>query len=146
MGFDVTVANIIFFIAALTMGSVALGAYWHNASYVEEARRAEDARADTLAHTNMTITDTQYNGGQERFTVEVENTGTEVLDISELRYFVDGVYVPTASLVSASVDGVAATDLWLPTETVEIVLDPITDSPVYFQVVSQNGAKGNWRA
>ena len=147
MGFDVTAANIIFFIAALSAGSVALGAYWHNAGYVEEARRAEDDRADLRVHTNMTVVSTQYNGGQDRFTVNLKNTGSEVIDISELRYFVDGAYVPSASLQSALiVGGPATTDLWLPLETLEVKLSPIDPSPTYFQVVSQNGVKTNWRS
>lgn len=147
MGFDVTAANIIFFIAALSMGSVALGAYWHNAGYVEEAQRAEDARADMRAHTNMTVVSAQYNGGFDRFTVDIKNTGSEVIDISELRYIVDGVYVASASVDSARIEGgPASTDLWLPLETLEVQLSPIDPSPTYFQVVTQNGVKANWRS
>lgn len=147
MGFDVTAANIIFFIAALSMGSVALGAYWHNAGYVEEARRNEDERADLRAHTNMTVVSTQYNGGQDRFTIDIKNTGSEVVDISELRYLVDGQYVASATVESALVvGGPATTDLWLPLETLEVKLSPIDPSPTYFQVVAQNGVKANWRS
>lgn len=146
MGFDVTAANIIFFVAALSIGSVALGAYWHNADYIEEARRAEDHRADLRAHTNMTVVSAAYNGGFDRFTVDVKNTGSEVIDISELRYLVDGVFVPPASVESAAIEGgPAGTDLWLPLETLEVRLSPIDPSPSYFQVVAQNGVKANWR-
>lgn len=145
MGFDVTAANIIFFIAALSMGSVALGAYWHNASYVDEARRLEDERADLRAHTNMTVVSAQYNAGLDRFTVDLKNTGSEVIDISELRYLVDGAFVASGSVESASiVGGPATTDIWLPLETLQVRLSPIDPSPRYFQVVAQNGVRANW--
>lgn len=147
MGFDVTAANIIFFIAFLTAGSAALGAYWSNSSYVEEARRTEDSLADDIAHTNMTIASTAYNGGADRFTVQIENTGTTVLAISDLSYFINGALLTTASIESTSIlnEG-TATDLWLPTETLEVRLRPIDPSPTYFQVVAENGVRANWGA
>ena len=147
MGFDVTAANIIFFIAALSMGSVALGAYWHNAGYVEEAQRAEDARADLRAHTNMTVTTMSYSAGQDRATFEIMNTGSEVIDISEVRYLIEGRYVAAATVESVRIIGESgATDLWLPLETLEVKFSPVDPSPDYFQVVAQNGIKANWRA
>ena len=146
MGFDVTAANIIFFVAALSMGSVALGAYWQNASYVEEARRADDDRADARVHTNMTVSSATYNAGADRFTVDIKNTGSEVIAISELLYLVDGTYVPAATVESTSISGVSGTDLWLPLETLEVRLRPIDPSPEHFQVVAPNGIKANWRS
>lgn len=145
MGFDVTAANVIFFIAALSVGSVAMGAYWQNASFLDEARRAEDERADLRAHTNMTVDSATYAAGPKRFTVELINTGSEVIVISELRYLVDGEYVTSASIETTSISGEGSTDLWLPLETLEVQLRPIQPPPSFFQVVTENGVIANWR-
>jgi len=145
MGFDVTAANIIFFIAALAIGSVALGAYWANAEHVEEARRIEMERAQELAHTNLTVMDASYNAGFDRFTVEIRNSGSTVLDISELVYLIDGVLVEATLVEDLDVIGAGATDVWLPLETIEIDFRPVTSSPAAFQLVAANGARANWR-
>ena len=146
MGFDVTAANIIFFIAAVTVASVALGAYWTNASYVEEAKRTEDERAQQRIQTNLTITTATYDAGATRFTIDIKNMGSAVVDVSELTYFVDGTLVGPSSYESVSVPAYGgATDLLMPLETLEVKLLPISSSPSYFQVVTLDGAKANWR-
>ena len=147
MGFDVTVANVIFFIAALTAASVALGAYWKDADHIEEARRIEGDRTDERAHTNLTIADLSYDGGADELSVDVKNNGPVVVDISELAYFVDGALLPSSSITASTIDGAAlTTDILLPLETLELTFGSVTADPSYFQVVAGNGAKGNWRA
>ena len=147
MGFDVTAANVIFFIAALSVASVALGAYWKNVDHVEEARRLEDQRADERAHTNMTVTSASYTGGSARFTLNIKNTGSTVIDISELSYFIDGALVPASSIEDLDIIGeTTVSDVWLPLETLDIDLRPVSTSPTYFQIVAHNGAKANWRS
>lgn len=144
MGFDVTAAYIIFFVAVLAGGSAALGAYWTSADSIEGARLVQEDRADERAHTNMTITSASFNNGQSRFTVNVRNYGSTVIDISDLVFLVDGAYVPSATVESATVSGVASTDIWQPTETLEIRLKPITASPSNFKMVAGNGAAAYW--
>lgn len=147
MGFDVTAANIIFFIAFLAIGSVALGAYWSNADHVEDARRFDHERSAELAHTNMTITSASYDGGAQRFTVQVENTGSTVIDLSELGYLIDGTLVADATIEDIDVVGEGSpTDVWLPLETIDVDFLPVTTSPGAFQIVAQNGASANWRS
>ena len=146
MGFDVTAVSIIFFITAIGMGSVVLGAYWHDTHYVEEARRFGETQADGRTHTNMTVSSVSYDGGASRFTIDIMSTGSEVIDISSLHYMVDGVLVAATSVESATVPSAGATDLWLPLETLEVQLTPISPSPTYFQVIAENGAKANWRS
>lgn len=147
MGFDVTAANVIFFIAALSVASAALGAYWKSSDHVEEARREEDQRADERAHTNMTVTTALYSAAPTRFTVNVKNTGSTVIEISDLAYFIDGSLVASTLIEDIDVVGeITTTDLWLPLETLDIDFRPVTASPTYFQIVAPNGAKANWRS
>lgn len=146
MGFDVTAVSIIFFITAIGSASAILGAYWHDTHYLEEARKVGDAQADGRTHTNMTVTSASYNGGASRFTLEIKSTGSETIDITTLHYVVDGAIVPLASVQSASIPSAGSTDLWLPLETLEVQLSPISPSPTFFQVIAENGAKANWRS
>lgn len=146
MGFDVTAANIIFFIAFLGIGSVSLGGYWANAEQIEEARRIDAQRAQQLAHTNLTVTSATYDSAAARFSVDVRNSGSTVVDLSDLVYLVDGVFVDASAVESLVVVGVSgATDVWLPLETIELDLAPIASSPSAFQLVAANGARANWR-
>lgn len=144
MGFDVTAAYVIFFVAALTAGSAALGAYWTSQDQLESAARAQQRLADERVHTNLTITATSYDAGLDKFSVTLENAGSTIVDISELVYLVDGVYVPDAQVESALVTGVAATDIWQPTEEFTAVLTSIVSSPTNFKLVTSSGAAAQW--
>lgn len=147
MGFDVTAANIIFFIAFLGVGSVALGAYWTNADHIEDARRLHAQRSHELAQTNLTVTSASYDMGAQSFTVTVRNSGSTVLDVSDLAYLLDGILVPSTSVASVTVVGAPTpTDVWLPLESVDVELAPVTSSPDTFQLVAANGARANWRS
>lgn len=146
MGFDVTAASIVLFIATLTVGSVAMGAYWKNADHVEDSRRVERERAHDLAHTNMTVTSASYNAGPTRFSVSVKNTGSTVIDISELVYLIDGSIVSSSLIETYDIDGDLTTDVWLPVETLDVWFRPIGSSPTAFQIVAPNGVSANWRS
>lgn len=146
MGFDVTAAHVIFFIALLTGGSAAMGAYYDNAEHIEESRRLEEARTEELLHTNLTIVSASYNAGAGRFTLDIKNVGATVLDFTEFVYLVNGVYVPPTSVESATITGEPGTELLLPLETVQVKLKPISTTPSYLKVVAANGASVNWRS
>ena len=144
MGFDVTAAYAIFFVAVLAGGSAALGAYWGSADHVEESRRTQEDRAQERAHTNLTVLSASYDGGASRFTATIKNYGGTVVDISELVYLVDGQIVASTSVESASIGAAPATDIWQPTETLTLQLSPVSPSPTHFKLVAANGAMAYW--
>lgn len=138
MGFSVTASHAIFLVALLGVGSFATTLYWSSQEDVDEARRVQSQRLEELAHTNLTVTGSSYNATAETYTVEAHNQGSTTLRVSELHYLVDGELV--ASVASTAVDGIATTDLWLPGETLVVVLQGVAVSPTYFQLVAGNGA------
>lgn len=148
MGFSVTAANVIFFVALLSAGSVAMSAYWDTTHTMEDARRAQAQRADEIAHSEIEVLDpASYSAGAQRFTFDVENTGSEVLKISEMVYILDGAYVPASTIEEITISGVAVTtDLLLPGETMQVKLLPITASPTYLKVVTGHGTSAYWRS
>lgn len=144
MGFDVTAVSIIFFVATLTAGSAWVGAYWKSNETNHDASRDLQQRADDVAHTNLTVTSATYDSGADRFTVEIKNTGSTVVDVSDMVYLVDGVLVASAAVESVSVVGHATSDLLLPAETLEARFLPISDQPTHFKAVAANGVAGYW--
>lgn len=145
MGFDVTAASIVLFIAATTVGSIALGAYWKDADHIEDARRVEEKRAHDLAHTNMTVTSAVYSSGPARFSVSIKNTGSTVIDISELVYLIDGTLVASGTIEAKDIGGDSVTDVWLPIETLDVDFQPVSTAPTKFQIVATSGVTANWR-
>lgn len=146
MGFDVTATHVIFFVAFLSVGSAALGGYWKSSAILEESRRIEAERIEERVHTNITLVgNPSYNGGQDRFTFSVQNTGSTVLVISEFVYVLDGKWNDTLESGYPQISGVSGTDFLLPGETMEVRMSPIVDQPAYLKVMTGNGVATYWR-
>lgn len=155
MGFSVTAAHVIFFIALLGAAGAAMSAYWNTASETDEARRAGFERADRLAHGAMALDVTDCSGGcaagARDVTLDITNTGTTVLDSRNFTYVIDGRSYTVADVSSASITAPAAvsgTDLVLPGETLTVVLSSVvlsdahTTADLPVQVVSMEGVVG----
>lgn len=146
MGFDVTATHVIFFVAFLSVGSAALGGYWKSSGILEESRRIEAERFEERVHTNITLVGApSYNGGQDRFTFSVKNTGSTVLVISEFVYVLDGKWNDTLESGYPQISGATGTDFLLPGETMEVRMSPIVDQPAYLKVMTGNGVAAYWR-
>lgn len=144
MGFDVTAVSIIFFVAIVSAGSAWMGAYWKSNESTNEATRAQQSRADEAVHTNLSVSSATYDAGNTRFTVDLKNTGSTVVDVSDMTYLIDGVLVTATSIESAVVLGHATSDILLPGETLEAKFNPVSSSPSHFKGVSGAGVAGYW--
>jgi len=146
MGFSVTVTHIIFFLAFTGMASAVMGTYWSTSDELQEARRADAERLAEIVQTDLTVTTTSYNNGLDRFTVDIENTGTTTLDHTQFAFLVEGVYIDSADIVSQSVVGEGSTELLMPGDTLQVVIGSITSSPNRFRAISENGVAALWSA
>lgn len=136
MGFSVTAASVIFFIAALTAGSAALDAYFESKQTQTVAQDTWRAGLEQQAATNLTlfvnVCDSSCNPATvPNIDIWVENTGSSVVDALNLTFVIDGVAYTSASFADYDIIdplGVGATHLILPGETMEIDFDniPIT--------------------
>jgi archaellum component FlaF (FlaF/FlaG flagellin family) len=144
LGFSVTAAHVVLVVALLGAASAASSAYWATSERMDEARRVQAALQESVAQTNLTLAGapTWYAGNATYFAL-VTNTGATVLRVSELDFLVDGAY--TDAVGTLSVDGDAATDLWMPGETLEVRLTPLAGEPNYFSIVAGNGASAYHR-
>ena len=155
MGFSVTAAHVIFFVALTGAASAAMSAYWTNAEDMDEARRVAIERAERVVHGNMTLevatcSDGCYAGARE-VVLDITNAGTTVIDHRNLTYVIDGRSYTAADVSSASITApaaVPATDLVLPGETLRVTLpavvlaDNYSTSTLPVQVVSVEGVVG----
>lgn len=142
MGFSVTAAHVIFALAMLTAGSVAMGAYWKTQDHVEDARRLQERRVVDAAHTNVTITGApSYDpaaGGTVTFTMK--NTGSVVLDHTRFQYLLDGAIKGTMAAGWPKLNGAATTSqLLLPGDELETRLEGVGADPARILVATENG-------
>ena len=155
MGFSVTAAHVIFFVALTGAASAAMSAFWTNAGDMDEARRVAAERAERVVHGNMTVSVASCADGSAAGTREVvldiTNAGTTVIDRRNLTYVIDGRSYTAADVSSAAItapSAVAATDIVLPGETLQVTLASVvlsagyTTSTLPVQVVSAEGVVG----
>ena len=155
MGFSVTAAHVVFFVALLSAASAATTSYWTTASHLEEAKRTDLARADRLVHGSMTVVISgcsgRCNSGTRQVTLDITNDGTTVIDYRNLTYVLDGRAYTVADVSSASITApatVASTNIVLPGETLRVVLPNVVLSQNYststlpVQVASEEGVIG----
>ena len=146
MGFAVTASHLIFAVALLSAGSFATATYWKVSSDVEEARRAEAALVEELAHTSLVISGTPtYTGASLRFELDVKNNGSIVLEIDEFTYILDGAVHTTIASGYPSIAGAAGTNLLLPGETKTVRLESVASSPNNAAVIAPNGVAAYWQ-
>ena len=145
MGFSVTASAVIFGVALLAAGSAATQAYWKVQGDVEEAKRLAAQRADDVAHTLLEWdAEPSYNGGPDRLTFEILNSGSTVVDISDLDYIIDGQWNDALESGWPKVGGSTTSDVLLPGETLEVRMQPIAASPDTVKVVTGTGVSLYW--
>lgn len=160
MGFSVTVTHAIFFIAALSAGSIAMDALWETSAQTTEARARWTGLSADQVDTNLTLTVNSCNNGCNPATpadvdieLDVRNSGTTVVDYRNLTYILDGT-LHTVTNVSdydiISPASVSGTDLIIPGETMRIQFSNIVITADYLndgsnlpvQVITLEGVIG----
>jgi flagellar protein FlaF len=137
MGFSVSGATAILFAATL----IAFG-MWHSAatdSFERVSEAKQDRADDALAEGNTDVAITRaFHDGSGTLEVDVENRGATALSLNGTDVVVDNEY-RSGWQGDARIDGSAVkTDLWLPGETVTIVIDSIS-TPDRVKVTTERG-------
>ena len=147
MGFSVTAAHVVFALAMLTAGSVAMSAYWKTQDAIEDARRVQDRRVVDATHANVTFVGAPSyaatGGGTVTFTVK--NTGSVGLDRTLFQYLLDGAIKGTMAAGWPTLNGAATTSaLLLPGDALEVRLEGAGANPTRMQVVTEFGVSGHY--
>lgn len=135
MGFSVSGSAAVIFIGFIVAFTTA---YPVVADGYEQVRSAEDAAdEDALAqrNTDIAITNTSYDAGNDTLVVEAENDGTTELALAATDLLVDNVY----RTGNRSVEGDAGTGIWLPGETLTITVENVTARPNRVTLITEHG-------
>lgn len=137
MGFSVSGAAAIIFISILLAFGVWFAAASNSFDMVTDA---QDDRADrSLSAENTGVSDTQavYNETTGTLTINVTNTGTTALSLSETDLLIDGEYIADWQ-GDADIAGDTVTDLWLSNEQLTVTLEWDTE-PSTVKLVTASG-------
>ncbi|RBI63977.1 fla cluster protein FlaF [halophilic archaeon] len=125
MGFSVSGATAILFIAMFVSFGVLYTATYNGFERVTDARNAETDRALTQRNTAVNVTD--VDDGGDYLNVTVNNTGSTALNVNDTDLLVNGSYVTSEDVVNRTVEGDGETSLWLPGETLRVEVDVSSD-------------------
>lgn len=139
MGLSVSASAGVVFLGVFLAVGIAYPAAANGFEQVTDARHDAADRALDRVNTGVAVTNATYVSGNTTVVVLAENAGTTTLGLNDTTLLVDNE-VPATADVTASVEGDAATDLWLPGETArfEIV---VGSQPNRTQVVVDHGVR-----
>ena len=139
MGLSVSASAGVVFLGVFLAVGIAYPAAANGFEQVTDARHDAADRALDRANTGVAVTNATYFSGNETVVVLAENDGSTAVAVNDTTLLVDNEVPPPAN-VTASVDGDADTDLWLPGETVRFEIE-VGSQPNRTQVVVDHGVR-----
>ena len=137
MGFSVSGATVIMFLGMIASLGIAYSGAFNAFEQVDDAYRDDADRVLDQKNTVIELANVSWEQtGTDQLTVEVENTGSTSLSVNDTDLLVDNEY--KVDFVNRTVDGNAATDLWLPGETLNLTVTNET-KPTRVKVVTETG-------
>ncbi|WP_224333877.1 hypothetical protein [Haloprofundus halobius] len=138
MGFSTSAAATIIFIGVLLSFGFLYPVVEETAEAHTEAFDDRDDRSLAQRNTDISLENSTYNESAQTLSVNVTNTGTTTLRVDETDLLLDGV-IETDS--ETTVDGVSDRALWLPGETLTVVVDDVSEAPDRVHVVTGPGVR-----
>lgn len=142
MGFSTLIASIILMTALIIAANISYSTLSKLQEFSWEAYREENNLKISKSHTAMNITNVTYNATLSKLYVYIKNTGSSEICVDKIEILLDGVLY-TQNISSRTVNG-DSSNLLLPLETVEIVVDSVSTEPSRIKVVSHNGISTYW--
>lgn len=148
MGFGTVAANMLFFIAILTLSAGVIFYMNSFASDTTAAMTVQNNRLSDELRTDINIDSATYDNDTQTTTIYVKNTGKTKLDINGSDVYLDKDRIPrtnyTAEITSDSLVG--SSDVWEPLELLEIVVEDyeLTDNSIKVRVVTYNGVSAEY--
>ncbi len=136
MGFSVSGATAIIFLAMFISFGMFYSAAYNGFERVNDARNAQSEHVLKQENTALNITTVNYSAGY--LNVTVNNTGSTTLKINDTDVLVDGVYPSASNITARDVDGNSDTELWLPGETLHYRIN-VSTAPKRVKIVTGPG-------
>ena len=134
MGFGVSGSMAIIFLGVLIATGTLFTTLSATAEDISDARDERQERLLDRRNTDIDVTSAVYNTTSGTLNLTVSNEGATTLSVNGTTLLVDNQY---HSLSEATVDGLDATDLWEPGET--LALNVSMSQPVRVKVVTEQG-------
>jgi archaellum component FlaF (FlaF/FlaG flagellin family) len=136
MGFSVSVASAILFIAASVVFSVLFGSIISFQNTIDDAKRVEMQQLQELKGTEIAISGVDVNN----HTITVLNTGSIMLDPRAIDLLINGSMI---NISTFEVMNHAGSNIWLPGESVRLVTtSDLLDARI--KVITENGIGAYW--
>ena len=145
MGISVSASTAVVFLGVFIAAGTLYPAVSNGAEQVTTAQQQQGDRILAQQNTEINVTDTTYNTTTGELRVNVTNTGTTALDVTETNVLVDGEPNSTENDFTTAIAGDTTTEVWLPGETLNVSVDPgdsgggTTELPDRIQVVVDYG-------
>ncbi|MFC7097317.1 flagellin [Halobaculum marinum] len=140
MGLSVSASSGVVFLGVFLAIGIAYPAAANGFEQVTDARHDAADRALDRANTAVDVTNATYYTSNDTLVVLADNDGTTTVGVNDTTLLVDNAIPPTAN-VTVTVEGDAATGLWLPGETARFEIVVGTSAPARTQVVVEHGVR-----
>jgi len=135
MGFSVSGSAALIFVAMFIGFGMFYSATANGFESVNDAREDQSDRLLDQQNTKINIASATYDSTNDELVVDIDNTGSTELSVSETDLLVDNVY---QSGYSTSVDGDSNTDIWSPQARLTITVS-LTNAPNTVKIVTETG-------
>ena len=134
MGFGVSGSTAIIFLGVLIATGTLFTTTSATVEQVDEARDEQQEHLLDRRNTEIGLTSAVYNSTSGTLNLSASNDGSTTLTVNGTTLLVDNQYESTAA---AQVDGITATDLWEPGET--LTLNVSVSEPTRVKLVTEYG-------
>jgi flagellar protein FlaF len=136
MGFSVAAAAAIIFAGAIVSFAVIVQSIDTAANELRDAQLREDARRSDVISTRISLINGTANGTAVE--LNLTNNGSVVIHAKAIEVLVNGTLY-TANITLRDVDGVSATNLWAPGQTLHLIVAAAVGAPANVKVVTDVG-------
>ena len=140
MGYAIPAAAAIIFAAVAITGTQVTNTLMDSFSKAGTAEREAMRLAEESINTRITISNVQRTGNT--VTVTATNSGTVVLDVTQVQVTGDGVY---KTLTSRKIGTSSTNTVWAPGTVLEVKWTQST-TPNSVTIIAENGVFGKWGA
>ena len=138
MGFSVSGSAAIIFVGVMVAAGIAVPALVGSMGALADSQGEQVDRGIDALNTEFEVTSAEYDSNTTMLTLDIKNTGSTTLGVSETSVLVNGVIQRDADL-STDVGGDSGATLWLPGQTLTIEIDYDGSTPERVKIVAENG-------
>lgn len=136
MGFSVAAAAAILFAGSLVSFTIVLHSVETASESLRDARAQEDARTLERLNTRIGLVNGSANG--TALDLNLTNNGSVVIHLRTLEILVNGTLY-SGNITLREVNGVSATNLWVPGQTLHLAVAAPVAAPAAVKIVTDTG-------